>query len=132
MLANDVQGQQNVSSGQKSAAQHDPGSDQSSPNQSSVDHYGSSNKEVEHLRNGFTHSSTTALSLNQSYSYWLSSSELMPKTIKENIWDKKYLEIAQLYQIQNRGKGKHSVNISNQGPLTLFKVQRKQAQWQAL
>ena len=82
MLANDVQGQQNVSSGHKSAAQYDPGSDQSSPYQSSVYHYGSSNKEVEHLRNDITHSSTTALSLNQSYSYGLSSSALMLNTIK--------------------------------------------------
>ena len=49
----------------------------------------------------------------------------MPNKIKENIWDKKYPEMAQLYQIQNRGKLKHSVIISNQGPLTLVKVQRK-------
>ena len=129
MLANDEQGQQSVSSGHKSAAQHDPGSDQFLPIQSSVDHYGSSNNEFEHLRNGITHSGTTALSLNQSYSYGLSSSALMPNMIKENIWDKKYVKIAQLYQIQNRGEVKHSVNISNQGPLTLVKVQRKQAQW---
>ena len=36
VLANDEQGQQNISSGHKYAAQHDPGSQQSSPIQSVV------------------------------------------------------------------------------------------------
>ena len=36
VLANDEEGQPNISSGHKSAAQHDPGSQQSSPNQSGV------------------------------------------------------------------------------------------------
>ena len=36
VLANDKQGQQNISSGHKSAAQHDPDSQQSSPNHSGV------------------------------------------------------------------------------------------------
>ena len=36
VLVNDEQGQQNISSGHKSAAQHNPGSQQSSPNQSGV------------------------------------------------------------------------------------------------
>ena len=36
VLANDEQGQQNISSGHKSAAQHDPGSQLSSPNKSGV------------------------------------------------------------------------------------------------
>ena len=44
VLANDEQGQQNVSSGHKSAAQHNPGSPQSSPNQSGVDHNGLSDR----------------------------------------------------------------------------------------
>ena len=133
MLNNDKQGQQNVSTGHKSAAQHDPSSKQSSPDQSSVEHNGSSDKEIEQLLNGTT-SNTNALPLNQSYSYGLSLSALVPEKIKEKIWDKKYVEMAQLYQIQTRGEVKHdfSVYISNQGPSTLVKVQPKQTQGQEL
>ena len=58
----------------------------------------------------------------------------MPDKIKEKILDKKYVEMAQLYQIQTRGEVKYdfSVNISNQGPSTLVKVQPKQTQGQEL
>ena len=47
VLVNDEQGQQNVSSGHKSAAQHGPDREQFSPNESGVDHNGLSDKEAE-------------------------------------------------------------------------------------
>ena len=46
VLANYEQGHQNISSGHKSVAQHDPGSQQSSPNQSGVDHNGLSDRKL--------------------------------------------------------------------------------------
>ena len=53
VLANDEQGQQNISSGHKLAAQHDPGGQQSSPNQSDAIIMVCL-IEIEHLLNGMT------------------------------------------------------------------------------
>ena len=46
VVANDEQGHQNVSSGHKSAAQHGPGRQQSSPNQTGFDHNGLSGRKL--------------------------------------------------------------------------------------
>lgn len=91
--------------------------------------HSSSDKEVEQLLNGMP-INTNALPLNQSFFYGLSLSALVPDKIKSQIWDKKFLEMSQLYQIQTRGEIKQdvSVNISNQGSSTLVKVQPKQTQ----
>ena len=79
-------------------------------------------------------SNHNALLLNQSSSYGLALSALVPDNIKGKIWDRKYIDMRQLYQIQTSGEIKHdfSVNISNQGPSTMVKVQPKQAQGQDL
>ena len=132
VLGNDEDRQQNVSSSNKSTAEHYPGRE-ASPKQSGADHNSSSNKEVEQLLNGMT-PSTNALPLNKSYSYELFLSALVPDQIKENIWDKRYVEMAQLYQIQISCEvtQNFSVDISNQGPSTLVKVQPKQTQGQEL
>ena len=71
-----------------------------------------------------------AMPLSQCHSYGLALSALVPDKIKSQIWDKKYIEMSQLYQIQSRGEVKQdfAVNISNQGPSTVVKVQPKQLQ----
>lgn len=91
--------------------------------------HSSSDKEVEQLLNGMP-INTNSLPLNQSFFYGLSLSALVPDKIKSQIWDKTFLEMSQLYQIQTRGEIKQdvSVNISNQGSSTLVKVQPKQTQ----
>ena len=63
-------------------------------------------KEIEQLLNGMT-SSTNVLPFNQNFAYGLSLSALVPDRIKEKIWDKKYVEMAQLYQIQTCGEFKN-------------------------
>ena len=132
MFGNDEDSQQNVSTSDKSTAEHYPGRE-ASPNQSGADHNSSSNKEVEQLLNGMT-PSTNALPLNKSHSYRLSLSALVPDKIKEKIRDKSYVEMAQFYQIQTRGEVRQdvSLNIFNQGPSTLVKVLPKLTQGQEL
>ena len=51
--------------------------------------------------------STNALPLNQSYSYGLYLSALVPDKINEKVCDEKYFEMTQLYLIQTRGEVKH-------------------------
>ena len=67
---------------------------------------------------------SNALPLFKCYSYSSSLSTLIPDKIKSQIWDRKYVEMKQLYQIQIRGEVKQdfAFNISNQGPSSLSNV----------
>ncbi|MES9972121.1 MAG: hypothetical protein ABW092_18970, partial [Candidatus Thiodiazotropha sp.] len=89
----------------------------------------SSEQMIEQLLNG-TPNNTNVLPISQCHTYGSSLSALVPDKIKSQIWDNKYVEMAQLYQIQVRGEIKQdfAVNITNQGPSTVVKVQPKQMQ----
>ena len=84
---------------------------------------------VDKLLNGMP-ADSNAMPLSQCHTYGLTLSALVPDKIKSQIWDRKYVDFFQLYLIQSRGKNKQdfAVNISNQGPSTVVKVQPKQLQ----
>ena len=84
---------------------------------------------VDKLFNGMP-ADSNAMPLSQCHTYGLTLSALVPDKIKSQIWDKKYVDLSQLYLIQSRGgiKQDFAVNISNQGPSTVVKVQPKQLQ----
>ena len=82
---------------------------------------------MDNLLNG-TPANTNALSLSQCHNYGSSLSALIPDKLKSQIWDKKYIEMAKLDQIQVSGEIKQdfTVNITNQGASTVVTVQPRQ------
>ena len=58
---------------------------------------------VDKLFNGMP-ADSNAMPLSQCHTYGLTLSALVPDKIKSQIWDKKYIDLSQLYQIQSRGR----------------------------